>query len=219
MATRRPKRGYTSRLPPKSAEAGPYQQQEGQPGKLAPLANPIWCPLTESNRQLMITSQLLYHLTKGARGGRRVGSGNTWHGRKRLHCTILSEGAGPSEGRIINKPTHSRSLPNTHVSCHQAGRPPGGAGKHPAKPPIRLLFIEDSENDVLLHPASLPQRRLCAHLPARGLMPAEHARGAGAGALGPHPVRPQPARLQRPGGPAPDPANWPSTCPSSLSRG
>jgi len=26
----------------------------------------VWCPLTESNCQLMITNQLLYHLTKGA---------------------------------------------------------------------------------------------------------------------------------------------------------
>ena len=26
----------------------------------------LWCPLTESNCQLMITNQLLYHLTKGA---------------------------------------------------------------------------------------------------------------------------------------------------------
>ena len=28
--------------------------------------NIFWCPLTESNCQLMITNQLLYHLTKRA---------------------------------------------------------------------------------------------------------------------------------------------------------
>ena len=28
----------------------------------------FWCPLTESNCQSMITSQVLYHLTKGACG-------------------------------------------------------------------------------------------------------------------------------------------------------
>lgn len=32
------------------------------------LIEDFWCPLTESNCQSMITSQVLYHLTKGACG-------------------------------------------------------------------------------------------------------------------------------------------------------
>ena len=32
------------------------------------LLEDFWCPLTESNCQSMITSQVLYHLTKGACG-------------------------------------------------------------------------------------------------------------------------------------------------------
>ena len=35
------------------------------------LLEDFWCPLTESNCQSMITSQVLYHLTKGACGDTR----------------------------------------------------------------------------------------------------------------------------------------------------
>ena len=36
------------------------------------LLEDFWCPLTESNCQSMITSQVLYHLTKGACGVTRA---------------------------------------------------------------------------------------------------------------------------------------------------
>ena len=36
--------------------------------KVIELLEDFWCPLTESNCQSMITSQVLYHLTKGACG-------------------------------------------------------------------------------------------------------------------------------------------------------
>jgi hypothetical protein len=57
----------------------------------------------------------------------------------------------------------------------------------PTKPPIRLLFIEDSENDVLL---LLHHFRNAGYAPtylSRGVIQ-RNARGAGAGALGPDPV-------------------------------